>query len=101
MPFRKGQSGNPSGRPKALADWRRSDEAARLRDLAYDVLEQCVKSKKAMWKDRVTAASILLDRTEGKACQPITGPDDGPIRLHTVNLLETLQALATDPAGRS
>lgn len=92
MPFVKGKSGNPGGRPKALAEWRKSDEAQRLRDLSYDALEQAVTAEDIEWKDRIHAAGILLDRTEGKAIQAITGDDGGPLKVQTADVLAALKA---------
>jgi hypothetical protein len=97
MPFVKGQSGNPGGRPKALAEWRKSDEAQRLRDLSYAALEQAVTASADAieWKDRIHAASILLDRTEGKPVQAITGDDGGPLSFEASDgMLELLKRMA-------
>lgn len=98
MPFVKGQSGNPGGRSKALAEWRKSDEAQRLRHLAYDALEQAVTATDIEWRDRNTAAGILLDRIEGKPVQAITGDDGNAIKVeHSAGLLGVLAQLDGDP----
>lgn len=94
MPYQKGQSGNPGGRPKVLAAWRKSDEAQRLRDLSYKALEEAVTATEIEWRDRIHAAGMLLDRIEGKAVQAISGPEDGPIQIQAVDLLQSLQNLA-------
>ena len=64
MPFRKGQSGNPGGRPKILADVR---ELARAHtDTALNALVEIVENKKLPPAARVAAANSLLDRGYGK-----------------------------------
>lgn len=80
--FKKGQpSANPGGRPKALAEWRKSDEAMRLRGLSYKVLERALVAVKIPWKDRITAATVLLERIEGKVPLAVTGEGGGPVKL--------------------
>lgn len=41
---------------------------------------------------RVAAVKELLDRGHGKASQPLTGPDDGPIQTHQV-----IEQIIVDP----
>jgi len=74
-PFQPGQSGNPGGRPKALAEVRdlaRQHTAAAIRAL-LDVM-QSSKNPSA----RVAAATALLDRGWGKATQSFLEESAGP-----------------------
>lgn len=77
-PFRKGQSGNPGGRPKV---------AAEIRDLAQQHGPDAVKKLVALMKSaaredvQVRAAEALLDRGYGRPGQALelTGKDGGPL----------------------
>lgn len=66
MPFKKGQSGNPGGRPKELQG---------IQQLARDHAEEAIKALVSVAKKgksesaRVAAATALLDRGFGKPAQ--------------------------------
>lgn len=75
MAFKKGQSGNPGGRPKE------DDEIKRLaREKGPDAIKRLAEwmaSDNA--KASVAASQAILDRGFGKPPQALTGPDGGPI----------------------
>jgi hypothetical protein len=67
--FKPGQSGNPNGRPKVLAD---VQNAAREHSTeAIETLAQIMRNPKAPAAARIAAASALLDRGYGKPSQSI------------------------------
>lgn len=75
MPFQKGRSGNPGGRPK---------ENNEVKALARKHSRAAIK-RLAEWmasdepKASVAAAVALLDRGYGKPTQAITGDGGGPV----------------------
>lgn len=73
MPFVKGQSGNPSGRPKiTLPDGRSLVDVAREHTLdAVGTLVEVMADQEAPHPSRVSAASAILDRGWGKPKQEI------------------------------
>jgi Family of unknown function (DUF5681) len=74
-PFKKGQSGNPGGRPKVVAEVR---ELARAHTgKAIETLVSIMTNTKSAPAARVSAANALLDRGYGKPPQHITG-EGGP-----------------------
>lgn len=80
MPFKKGQSGNPTGRKRKTAEAMNVEETARK--LAPEALERL-----AYWmrQDNPRASSgasnAILDRAYGKPAQAITGADGGPLTV--------------------
>ena len=74
-PFKKGQSGNPGGRPKVIAEVK---ELARAHTgEAIQTLVSIMTNPKSAPAARVSAANSLLDRGYGKPPQHITG-EGGP-----------------------
>ena len=75
MPFEKGQSGNPGGRPKVVAEVK--ELARKHTSEAIETLVSIMANAKSTPAARVSAANSLLDRGYGKPPQHITG-EGGP-----------------------
>src|SRR3954452_23772884 len=70
-PLEKGQSGNPGGRPKVIAEIQAL--AREHTTSAVETLVTIMNDQKAAPASRVSAANALLDRGYGKPPQHITG----------------------------
>jgi Family of unknown function (DUF5681) len=68
-PFQKGQSGNPGGRPKEVAEVK--ELAREHMPAAINALVSIMNNPKASDAARVSAATALLDRGYGKPQQHI------------------------------
>lgn len=80
MPFKKGQSGNPGGRPKAEREVLAL--AREYAPAAIDRLFYWMGTDNA--KASVSACNAILDRAYGKPTQPISGDDEkGPLEIVT------------------
>jgi hypothetical protein len=75
MPFKKGQSGNPSGRPKS--DSVISDLAKTKTNAALACLVEIMESEEAPAAARVSAAQAILDRGWGKPSHATPTSDAG------------------------
>lgn len=75
MAFKKGQSGNPGGRPKAVKEIKAL--AQQQSKAAIKRLTEWMQSNEP--KASVAAAIALLDRGYGKPTQALTGADGGPV----------------------
>ena len=89
MPFQKGQSGNPGGRPKGAGEVKST-----AREYTQESIERLVhwmRSDDA--RASVPASNALLDRGWGKPAQAIIGGDDDdkPIKY------ERIERVIVDP----
>ena len=67
--FRPGQSGNPNGRPRVLADVQKAARAHSAN--AIKTVSDIMNNPKAPAAARISAASALLDRGYGKPLQTV------------------------------
>jgi hypothetical protein len=74
-PFKKGESGNPGGRPKVVAEVK--ELARRHTTDAIQTLVSIMKDPSSAPAARVSAANALLDRGYGKPPQHVTGESVG------------------------
>jgi len=82
-PFKPGQSGNPSGRPKIpqeFKDLAKEHSISALKKVIF-IMESGISDH----KDQLRAAEIIMDRAWGKATQgmELSGPEGAPIEIAT------------------
>jgi hypothetical protein len=78
--FKKGQSGNPGGRPKLPEEFKALAKRASIDALRR--VAEIVKDAEAKHSDVIRAAEFLADRAWGKATQDVNvgGQLDNPVR---------------------
>lgn len=87
MVWTKGQSGNPSGRPKKVLPSGKtiSEAAIEHAEQALQTLADILVNPQASESARVSAANSLLDRGFGKPTQTLAGDDESPLNhLHKI-----------------
>lgn len=95
MTFKKGQSGNPTGRPKKSGEELELIAACKKRTpAALEVIGQIMESGENE-RNRLSAAQYIIDRAYGKAVQQteLTGKDG---EAFTIQILK-FSAHADDP----
>lgn len=80
MPFKPGQSGNPTGRARVtLANGMTLREMAREHtEVALQALIDVASGAESSDSAKVAASIALLDRGWGKPTQPVGGDDESP-----------------------
>lgn len=86
--WKKGQSGNPGGKPKVAAEVK-----ALAREYGAEAIDKLVALMRGAEdeKTQLNAAESLLDRGYGRPTQAISGDDGGPVRVDVAG--EALVAL--------
>ena len=69
IPFPKGVSGNPSGRPKTPPEIK--EAFTKLVPRAIETLQAILSDDTARQSDRIKASEVILDRALGRAVQQI------------------------------
>lgn len=78
-PFKKGQSGNPGGRPKGDPAVKEMLKAATAD--AAKLLIDTINNPAAKLEQRIECAKVVMDRVYGKATQQIEGNLDNKIEI--------------------
>ncbi len=97
--FQKGQSGNPGGRPKEVAEVRAL--AREHTNEAVQALRSIMRSDDEPASARVAAANSLLDQGWGRAPLAITGEGGGPVETAVTVSPAVLDLIRRTTAGLS
>ena len=89
--WRKGVSGNPSGKSKTPPDIKALCQ--QLTDESVRTLAKCMRDERAPWSTRTTVAQFLIERGHGRA--PIAPEDRDAIQTGAFSLLAALQSMSS------
>ncbi len=97
-PWKKGQSGNPGGRPKRSEEF--VEECRTLADQARNTLVEVMSDPKALAVARVNAAKILIERGYGQASQDMKLNVKSSIDDYTDTELAAIAAAASGDSSK-
>ena len=98
MPWRKGESGNPGGRPARTKEWREFADAAMRERGGWERIE-AISMGKGRVEDQLPALKLMIEHAYGHAPQPLTGDLDGESQFESLSIIiqpPVSTALATE-----
>lgn len=79
--FRKGQTGNPSGRPKRTPEELDLVAACKAKTPAALIVIENIMENGENERNKLAAATAIIDRAYGKPTQTIAGDADRPLQV--------------------
>ena len=89
-PFVKGVTGNPGGRPKRTPEELDLVAACKAKTPAALIVIENIMKNGENERNKLAAATAIIDRAYGKPTQPIAGDPDRPLQvIGTIRLVRT------------
>ena len=91
--WRKGVSGNPSGKSKTPPDIKALCQ--QLTDESVRTLAKCMRDERAPWSTRTTVAQFLIERGHGRAAITVDPGAAEALAAGSISLLAALQSMSS------